>query len=189
MTGGRKAAKAKMREKKLTGRPRRGLVLAAVLVTAALGTAVWAQDAAEPDPDDMAAANERASKLDPEDYQFMQPVCTRCHSARRILSPKTWPRWQRTFANMKENGAVGTDEQWEHIRKFVARSLTTINVNHADEDELSAVLGVDEKTAITIVQRRRFNTVEDVEAVPGVDKTVIEAIRPRLLFDQPFEDQ
>jgi len=174
----------------------RGLVLTAamVLVAAALvqTTTAWAQTALDPDPEDVAAANERAARLDPEDYKFMQPVCTACHSARRILAPKSWARWQRTFANMKGNGAVGTDEQWEHIQKFVKRAVTTINVNHADEDELSAVLGVDEKTAITIVQRRvdhRFNTAEDVESVPGVDKAVIEAIKPRLLFDQLYQDR
>jgi len=58
--------------------------------------------------------------------------------------------------------------------------------------ELSAVLGVDEKTAISIVQRRtdrRFNTAADLEAVPGVDKERIKSIAPRLLFDRPPEDQ
>ena len=67
-----------------------------------------------------------------------------------------------------------------------------IDVNHADEDELSAVLGVDEKTAIAIVQRRtdqRFKTAADLEAVPGVDKARIESIAPRLLFDRLPEDQ
>ena len=183
-----------MREKILT---RRRVILAAALVmagltSAALTSAGWAQTALDPDPEDFAAANARASRLDPDDYKFMQPVCTACHSARRILAPKSWARWQRTFANMKQNGAVGTDEQWEHIRSFVKHSLTYININHADEDELSAVLGVDEKTAITIVQRRvdrRFNTAEDVENVPGVDKAVIEALGPRLLFDQPYQDR
>ena len=67
-----------------------------------------------------------------------------------------------------------------------------IDINHADEDELSAVLGVDEKTAIAIVQRRidqRFKTAAELEAVPGVDKIRIETIKPRLLFDRPAEDQ
>ena len=58
--------------------------------------------------------------------------------------------------------------------------------------ELSAVLGVDEKTAIAIVQRRadrRFTTAAELEAVPGVDKERIENLKPRLLFDRPPEDQ
>jgi competence ComEA-like helix-hairpin-helix protein len=93
---------------------------------------------------------------------------------------------------MKGYGAEGTQEQWDHIFKYDQRNLTEINVNHADEDELSAVLGVDEKTAIAIVQRRadrRFTSVEDLESVPGLNKALVEAIEPRLLFEQPPEDQ
>jgi DNA uptake protein ComE-like DNA-binding protein len=62
-----------------------------------------------------------------------------------------------------------------------------IDVNDADEDELSAVLGVDEKTAIAMVQRRsdrKFQSAADVESVPGVNKAVIEAMKPRLTFDK-----
>lgn len=54
------------------------------------------------------------------------------------------------------------------------------------------MLGVDEKTAIAIVQRRtdrRFQAAADLEAVPGVDKARIESIAPRLLFDPLPEDQ
>ena len=81
----------------------------------------------------------------------------------------------------------GTD-----IYKYFQHGLTLIDVNHADEDELSAVLGVDEKTAIAIVQRRtdrRFQSAADLEAVPGVDKDQIARIAPRLLFYSLPEDQ
>ncbi len=73
---------------------------------------------------------------------------------------------------------------------YFRKSLTTINVNRADEDEISTVLGVSEKTAVDIVRRRydrRFDSAEDLESVPGVDKAVIAAIRPRLLFDVPAQ--
>jgi hypothetical protein len=66
-----------------------------------------------------------------------------------------------------------------------------IDVNHADEDELSAVLGVGKKTAIAIVQRRtdrRFKTAADLEAVPGGTRTR-SSIAPRLLFDLLAEDR
>ena len=152
-----------------------GLALAAGLVTAAM-----AQDF-----DDMAALNQRASQLDPEDYQYMQPVCTRCHTPQRFLHARTWPEWLNVFEHMKENGAVGSQEQWDHIHRYVQRSLTMLEINHADEDELSAVLGVNEATAIAMVQRRsdrKFETAEDVEAVPGVDMALIEQIKSRLVF-------
>ena len=160
-----------------------GLALAAGLTTVAL-----AQDVVS----DVAALNQQASRLDPEDYKFMQPVCTRCHTPAMFLHSRTWSQWQDIFNQMSSYGAEATPEQWDHIHKYVQHSLTEIDVNHADEDELSAVLRVDEKTAIAMVQRRtdrKFESAQDLEAVPGVDKAVIEAMKPRLLFDRLPEDQ
>ena len=141
---------------------------------------------------ELAALNAKASSLDAADYGFVQPVCTRCHSPEMFLHSRTWSGWQGIFNQMRGYGAAGTQEQWDHIYKYFQQGLTFIDVNHADEEELSAVLGVDEKTAIAMVQRRTdrpFTTADDVETVPGVDKARIAAIAPRLLFDRPAEDQ
>jgi len=141
------------------------------------------------DPD-QAALNARA--LDADDYRFVQPVCTRCHTTDMFLHSRTWSQWRDIFNQMNGYGAAASQEQWDHIYKYFQRSLTLIDVNHADEDELSAVLGVDEKTAIAIVQRRtdhRLQSAADLEAIPGVDKSAIERIAPRLLFDRPPEDR
>jgi hypothetical protein len=141
---------------------------------------------------ELAALNARASALDADDYRFVQPVCTRCHTSEMFLHSRSWSQWQGIFNQMSGYGAAATQEQWDHIHRYFQQSLTFIDVNHADEDELSAVLGVDEKTAIAIVQRRtdhRFQTVADVEAVPGVDKARVDSIAPRLLFDPPAEDR
>jgi DNA uptake protein ComE-like DNA-binding protein len=141
---------------------------------------------------DLVALNAKASSLDAQDYRFVQPVCTRCHTPEMFLHSRTWSGWRDTFNQMSGYGAAASQEQWDHIYSYFQHSLTLIDVNHADEDELSAVLGVDEKTAIAIVQRRTdhpLKTAADLEAVPGVDKARIESISPRLLFDRPPEDQ
>src|SRR3954470_17332681 len=143
------------------------------------------------DPE-LAALNARASALDAEDYRFVQPVCTRCHTPEMFLHSRSWSQWQGIFNQMSGYGAAASPEQWDHIHKYFQHSLTFIDVNHADEDELSAILGVDEKTAIAIVQRRtdrRFQTAADLESVPGVNKDRIEAVAPRLLFDRPPDDR
>jgi hypothetical protein len=155
--------------------------VAVLLVAAGMITAVTAQDAGS----DAAAVNARAARLDPEDYPFLQPVCTRCHDTSLILHSRSWSQWRDVLDQMKRYGAKGSQEQWQHILAFVGHHLTLIDVNRADEDELSAVLGVDENTAVSLVQRRsdrRFRSVADIEAVPGVDKEMIEAMEPRLLF-------
>ena len=142
---------------------------------------------AQDDAVSTAALNEQASRLDPEDYRSVQPVCTRCHTPAMFLHSRTWSEWQGIFNQMNSYGAVAAPEQWDHIYKYFQRSLTLIDVNHADEDELSAVLGIDEKTAIAIVQRRadrKFDSAADLESVPGVNKALIEPLKPRLLFDR-----
>ena len=158
-----------------------GLALCAGLATIAL-----AQDDAAPD---IAALNEQAAKLDPEDYRFVQPVCTRCHTPSMFLHSRTWSEWQGVFNQMNGYGAVAAPQRWDHIYKYFQHSLTLIDVNHADEDELSSVLGIDERTAIAIVQRRadrKFDSAADLESVPGVNKALIEPLKPRLLFDHPL---
>ena len=158
-----------------------GLIVAVIMSAPALG-----QQA------ELAALNAKASSLDAADYAFVQPVCTRCHSPELFLHSRTWSGWQGIFNQMRGYGAAATQEQWDHIYKYFQQGLSFIDVNHADEEELSAVLGVDEKTAIAIVQRRtdqRFKTAADLEAVPGVDKARVESIAPRLLFDRLPEDQ
>lgn len=165
------------------------IAIAAALLAAASVTRV--AGAQEQGPN-LAALNAKASALDPDDYRFVQPVCTRCHSPEMFLHSRSWSGWQGIFNQMKGYGATASQEQWDHIYRYFQHSLTFIDVNHADEDELSAVLGVDEKTAIAIVQRRtdrRFQAAADLEAVPGVDKSSIESIAPRLLFDPLPEDQ
>ena len=166
-------------------------VAALVLIAAGLATHALAQNPPAQDAE-LAALNAKASALDAEDYRFVQPVCTRCHSPEMFLHSRSWSQWQGIFNQMSGYGAAASQEQWDHIHKYFQHSLTFIDVNHADEDELSAVLGVDEKTAIAIVQRRtdrRFQTAADLEAMPGVDKKRVEDIAPRLLFDPPAEDQ
>ena len=167
------------------------LALILAFVTGCLALAGLADIARAQDPD-LAALNAKASALDAQDYRFVQPVCTRCHTPEMFLHSRSWSGWKGIFDQMSGYGAAATPEQWDHIHKYFQHSLTLIDVNHADEDELSAVLGVDEKTAIAIVQRRtdqRFKTAADLEAVPGVDKARIENIAPRLLFDRLPEDQ
>ena len=160
--------------------------IAAGLIASVLAVPALGQEA------ELAALNAKAAALDEEDYRFVQPVCTRCHSPEMFLHSRSWSGWQGIFNQMRGYGAQGTQEQWDHIYKYFQHSLSFIDVNHADEEELSAILGVDEKTAITIVQRRTdhpFATAADVEAVPGVDKARVESIAPRLLFDRLPEDQ
>jgi hypothetical protein len=155
---------------------------AAVLAMAGGGRA-----AADTLPTGADAWNQKASALDPNDYKFVQPVCTRCHTVEMFLHSRRWPEWLNVFGQMYSNGARATPTEWHHIYDFFKRTLTLLDVNQADEEELSAVLGVDEKTAVAIVRRRadrKLDSIVDLENIPGVDKAAVEGIAPRLIFTQ-----
>ena len=134
---------------------------------------------------ELARLNAQAMALDPMTYGYVQPVCTRCHDPDRFLHSRTTAEWDNIFRRMKGYGARATVKQWDRIHDYFRRNLTWIDVNRADEDELSGVLGVGDETAIAIVRRRadrRFVNAADLESVPGVDAAVIEAMKPRLVF-------
>src|SRR4051812_23255527 len=134
---------------------------------------------------EMDRLNAEARQLDPADYQYVQPVCTACHTPEMFLRVHSWEEWQGLFHDMISYGASGTQEQWDHIYAYFQKTLTVINVNKALEDELMGVLGVDEPTAIRIVQRRvarRITSIADLETVAGVTPQIVDPIVERIEF-------
>jgi hypothetical protein len=153
-------------------------------VAASFSSAAIAQTNSLPDSSQL---NAQASALDPGDYASVQTVCTVCHGPNMFFHSRTWPQWLRVFDQMRGNGAKATDDQWKHIFSYFQRALTFIDVNRADEDTLSLILGIDENTAVAMVARRadqKFKTIDELETVPGIDKERIEQMRPRILFER-----
>jgi len=96
----------------------------------------------------------------------------------------SYDAWHDTVQKMIDRGAVGTDEQLEDIMDYLHRTMTTINVNTADFDELAIVLDVSDSVARTIVTRRnkrKFTDLTDLKSVQGIDAEAMDA-RARLIF-------
>jgi DNA uptake protein ComE-like DNA-binding protein len=99
-------------------------------------------------------------------------------------TPMSYDAWHDTVQKMIDRGAVGTDEQLEDIMDYLHRTMTTINVNAADVDELAIVLDVSDSVARTIVTRRgkrKFTDLADLKSVQGIDASALDA-RARLIF-------
>jgi DNA uptake protein ComE-like DNA-binding protein len=67
---------------------------------------------------------------------------------------------------------------------YLHRTMTTIDVNTADADELQIVLHVSQPTAQAILARRsiqKFKDLAGLKSVPGVDAATVEA-KARLIF-------
>jgi DNA uptake protein ComE-like DNA-binding protein len=92
--------------------------------------------------------------------------------------------WHDTVQNMMDRGATGTDQQFADVMDYLRRTMTTIDVNTADADELQIVLHVPRSTAQAILARRstqKFTGLADLKSVSGVDASTLEA-KAKLTF-------
>jgi competence protein ComEA len=144
-----------------------------ILLGAALCKVALAADVAPP-----------ASRLVREG-QSLNAVCAKCHNLQIVMdTPMSYDAWRDTVQTMVDRGASGTDEQFDDIMDYLHRTMTTINVNVADADELQMVLNVSETAAKTIIARRatrKFTGLADLKSVAGVDASTVDA-KARLIF-------
>src|ERR1700681_401878 len=82
-------------------------------------------------------------------------VCARCHNLQLVMdTPMSYDAWHDTVQTMMDRGATGTDQQFADVMDYLHRTVTTIDVNTVDADELELVLHVPEVTAQAILARR-----------------------------------
>jgi len=99
-------------------------------------------------------------------------------------TPKSYDAWQETMQKMVDLGAKGTDQQYDDIMDFLHRTITTIDVNSADAEELEIVLETSATTAQAIIARRetkKFTGLPDLKTIPGIDAATVDS-KARLLF-------
>lgn len=122
---------------------------------------------------------------DPDAAAFHK-VCGRCHNIEVPLDTvQSAADWHDTVQLMVDRGAKGTDAQFAGVMRYLRAHLTTINVNRASAPELAAVLGVSAGVADSIVARRTqrpFRDLADLESLPGVDRSAMEARKRRIFF-------
>ena len=114
-------------------------------------------------------------------------VCSDCHGAESaVASFKTHDEWSKTLDEMANNGAQGTDEEWNLIQTYLDKHYSFIFVNKASAPDLASTLDVSTDVANTIVTRRtdkgNFKSVDDLKAVPGLAAATIDARKDRIIF-------
>ncbi|HWG17700.1 MAG TPA: helix-hairpin-helix domain-containing protein [Acidobacteriaceae bacterium] len=117
--------------------------------------------------------------------QSIKTVCGHCHNLELVLNtPRSYDAWHDTVQKMIDHGAKGTDDQLDDVMDYLHRSVTTIDVNSADADELEIVLNVPEKTAQAILSRRnlkKFTGLADLKTIPGIDAATVDS-KARMIF-------
>ena len=146
--------------------------LSAALLVPALFAAAWAAGAPQP-------------SVQAREAKSVVKVCATCHDMQIVMdTPRSFDAWQGTMQKMVDLGAKGTDQQYDDIMDFLHRTMTTIDVNSAELDELEIVLDVSEATAHAIVARReikKFTGLADLKTVPGIDAATVDS-KARLIF-------
>jgi len=121
------------------------------------------------------------------EHRSLEAVCGKCHSLQLVMdTPMGYDNWYETVQKMVDQGARGTDEQFDDIMDYLHRTMTTIDANKADADELEFVLNVPEAVARSIIARRstrKFTDLADLKSVPGLDGSSLD-LKARLIFFQ-----
>jgi Helix-hairpin-helix motif len=117
----------------------------------------------------------------------LKAVCGTCHNLQIVMdTPRSLEEWRETMQKMVDRGASGTDDQYDDIFDFLHRTMTTIDVNSAEAQELATVLGVPDSTAARIIARRlarKFSDLADLKTVAGIDAHSLDA-KARMIYFQ-----
>jgi competence protein ComEA len=114
-------------------------------------------------------------------------VCSDCHGAESaVASIMTKEEWSKTLDKMANNGASGTDEEWNLLQAYLDKNYSFIFVNKATATELASTLDVIADVADAIVKRRidkgNFTSIDDLKAIPGVVSAAVDARKERIIF-------
>jgi competence protein ComEA len=113
-------------------------------------------------------------------------ICGTCHSTDLVDGLRTEQEWREEIDQMIKVGARGTSEQFERIMRYLARTLTIVNVNTADARQIAPVLDVSESVAETVVKRRntngKFKNLQELKQVPGLDPAKLDDRKDRIEF-------
>ncbi|MBA2587123.1 MAG: helix-hairpin-helix domain-containing protein [Alphaproteobacteria bacterium] len=115
-------------------------------------------------------------------------VCAGCHGMQLVTdTPRDYDAWHDTVQKMIDRGARGTPEEFDLVMDYLFQNMTPIDVNHADAETLMAVLHTSQTAADAIVARRTSRPFKDLaeleKAIPGLDKTLLDA-KKRMIFFQ-----
>jgi competence protein ComEA len=121
-----------------------------------------------------------------------EKLCKGCHElARSVSRRQDRDGWRATLDKMVAFGTKGTDEEFALIldylsKNFAAEALPPVNVNTAAAIELESRLSLRRSQAAALIAYRKkhgkFESIDDVKKVPGLDVEKIEEKKDRIVF-------
>jgi competence ComEA-like helix-hairpin-helix protein len=120
--------------------------------------------------------------------------CSGCHQLMVVTSQhKSESGWTDTIVEMRNRGANGSDEDMEHIIRYLTAnfgpttaSSAIVNVNSASASDIVTGLSLPHADADAIVAYRtksgKFKDIDGLKQVPGIDPAKIDAAKDRIQF-------
>ncbi len=123
----------------------------------------------------------------------VEKICSGCHDFSTFTESRfTKEKWGKTVEKMVARGAEGTDEELEQVVNYLAAHFgpdaprPKLNANSATAADLVKTLALTEADAAAIVAYRtkhgKFQNLEELESVPGIDRKRIEAEKDSIAF-------
>jgi competence ComEA-like helix-hairpin-helix protein len=160
--------------------PARFVAAAAVLLTITIAVPSAGRQTPQSKPPAAAAADvEDEDAFAAATEPVIERVCVQCHTVENFTKRRrTAKEWNDVVNAMAGRGAVATDEDFKHIKRYMTRYYGLVRINTAPAEEISAVLGLSPKAAAAVVEYRKahgkFTDLAGVEQVEGIDKAKIE---------------
>ncbi len=128
------------------------------------------------------------AEVDDQAEATINRVCVTCHQVDVVArARRSATEWQTLVERMVTIGARATPDEFGAIRRYMTRYYGLVRVNSATAEEFAAVLGYSPRDASAIVARRvqsgPFADLDALAAVPGLDRTRLDAQRDALQFD------
>jgi competence protein ComEA len=120
----------------------------------------------------------------------MKKVCSKCHGAENVVGlAKSLEEWGEVVGKMVDMGAEGTVDDFNDVVDYLTEHFPQaprVNVNKVTAKDFETTLGFSSKEAEAIVSYRtakgNFNSIADLQKVPGIDVKKVQARGDRFAF-------
>ncbi len=118
-----------------------------------------------------------------------QRLCGACHGFGNFVRRReTRDGWNTVIEDMIRRGAKGEEEEWAEVSDYLVAQFApiTVNVNQAAAEAIAEALTLKPEQAKAIVKHREahgtFKSIEDLQKVPGLNPSALEAKRNSIEF-------
>ena len=140
-----------------------------------------------------AAAEEKPKLPDGQGKATTEKLCGTCHGVGIFINRReSREGWNGIIEDMLHRGMKGEDEDLGEVSDYLSQFLSKtapgakVNMNLGSAKAIMSTLGIPEAQATAIVKYRlangKFNALEDLLKVPGLDAAAIESQKAKLDF-------